>query len=102
MEIATDRILSAVTEPAGGGPQPPFMKGEFHMHLKSTDHRPGNRSGTNVHPSPDFFGAAGAAATTAERMGGVPAASNTSRRNGIPGVPNSRTSTRSSHDDSHR
>ena len=60
-EITTDRILSAVTEPAGGGPQPPFMKGEFHMHLKSTDHRPGNRSRHKCSPPPPpprFFGAA--------------------------------------------
>ena len=52
MEIATDRILSAVTEPAGGGPQPPFMKGEVPMHLKSTDHRPGNRSRHKCSPPP--------------------------------------------------
>ena len=54
------------------GPQPPFMKGEVPMHLKSTDHRTGNRSRHKCSPAgqplpaqvfpppppPDFFGAA--------------------------------------------
>ena len=34
------------------GPQPPFMKGEVPMHLKSTDHRPGNRSRHKCSPPP--------------------------------------------------
>ena len=61
MEIATDRILSAGIEPAAGVPQPPFMKGEFHMHLKSTTDRTGNRFRHKCSlppPPPDFFGAA--------------------------------------------
>ena len=65
MEIATDRILSAGIEPAAGVPQPPFMKGEFHMHLKSTDHRPNGQPPRNKCSPPQFFpGRNGAAAMT--------------------------------------
>ncbi len=48
------------------GPQPPFMKGEVPMHLKSTDHRPdGQPPWHKCSPPPRFFrGRAGAAAMT--------------------------------------
>ena len=39
------------------GPQPPFMKGEVPMHLKSTDHRP-ERAIAPAQMPPRFFRAA--------------------------------------------